>query len=90
MSDRGHAKIVGQRGDKFLVQPRDGSKPRVVELDKKGIKRGDYLQPHTDKDTFIQKYKYHPQESQREVDRYLKRRGIKPNAEHNPNSPRED
>ena len=78
------AKILRQSGDNFLVEGNDG-KVREVKRDRKGIKEGWYLQPNSDKDEFIQKYGYHPDEQAKDVKRYLNRRGLsnKKYAEYN-------
>lgn len=69
------AKILRQSGDNFLVRD-DTGKVRKVKRDRKGIKRGDFLQPNQDKDEFIKRYGYHPTEDKRDVDKFLSRRGL--------------
>ena len=69
------AQILKQRGDDFLVKGNDG-KVREVKRDREGIKKGWYLQPNEDKDEFIKKYGYHPDEQASDTNRYLKRRGL--------------
>ena len=67
--------ILKQSGDMFKVRDNEG-KIRYVKRDREGIKRGDYLQPNFDKDKFIERYGYHPTESQKDVDRFLAKRGL--------------
>lgn len=69
-------KEVKRSNDKVLMEREDG-KTRVVQVDKKGIKNGDYLQPvGKSKDAFVKKYGYLPGESKNAVEKYLKRRGL--------------
>ena len=72
---RNHAQEIGRRGNKVLMRDSTG-KERVVEIDHKGIKRGDYLQPNFDKSAFIEKYGWHPNESNSSIKSYLARKGL--------------
>lgn len=69
-------KITWQQGDKFLVRD-DTGKVRKVERDRKGIKRGDYLQPiGKERDAFLKKYKYLPDRPKEETNAFLAKKGL--------------
>ena len=64
-----------RRDGKVLMENKDG-KTRVVKIDTEGIKRGDYLQPVGKmKDAFVKKHGWLPNESRKDIKKYLSRRG---------------
>ena len=64
-----------RRNGKALMENKDG-KTRVVKIDREGIKRGDYLQPMGKmKDEFVKKHGWLPNESKKDIRKYLARRG---------------
>jgi len=79
-------KIKTQSGDKFQMINEKGE-IREVKRDREGIKKGWYLQPHKDKDRFIETYGHHPSESKEDIRKYLKKRGLdkKQYANYEPN-----
>ena len=68
-----------QGGDKVLMKHKITGEERphhYSEAEKEMIRRGDTLQPWQDKDRYAQIYQTIPGEDQREVDKFLLRRGL--------------
>ena len=75
----GNWKEKWKQGDKVLMQNKLTGKTKTVAIDREGIKRGDYIQPN-EKDAFIKKYGWHPDENKQTVEKYLNKKGIKLNG----------